>query len=512
MVCMPVPRGFEVTSPFGMRTGQYAGMHWGTDFGRKGGAGGHPVFAVKAGTVTRSGPASGFGQWVTVDHPASVGGGLTVYGHIIPEVAVGTAVREGQRIGRINPDSRTNGNVAPHLHMEWHRYVWAQPGPDRTDPMVHLAGARWPGDNAQQQEKQKEDSVTIFGVDVSYFQDGMSLKRAAAEGMKFAIIRTNDGTFRDRCYRSHMLDAESAGLVTAAYSYLRNPSEGSSLQQQVDTMVAVMGDLKRPVWMDCENAAGLSAAHISEFKRLAEARGVRVIGAYSYRPWWEGSVIGGEPDSHQFGKFWVAGYPSRSTGAPSAIYNGIGGDGAREWDYPLGNQKPSIWQFTDRGTVAGRQVDCNAYRGSVESLRALFYGGGQAPAAGKEDEMSAEAERKIDAIYNQMTGSFKNGEYPGFDIDALYKAAAGKGFKRLTMMEGVAVVVKESLLSGDQLSGPGRDKDGTRTFGGWDVASVIKVARAREFRGLTMAQMVLVSTFGTDEDRQAVAEHIGGMK
>lgn len=142
MPTMPVDKGFYVTSGFGPRWGT---VHYGTDFGRDGGSGGHPVYAVKAGTVTAAGPASGFGQWINLDHPASVGGGLTVYGHIIPEVRVGQAVREGQRIGRINPDSRTNGGVAPHLHLEWHRYVWSPPGPNRLDPMPLLAGARWPG-------------------------------------------------------------------------------------------------------------------------------------------------------------------------------------------------------------------------------------------------------------------------------------------------------------------------------------------------------------------------------
>lgn len=145
MVTMPVDKGFVVTSGFGSRWGT---THWGTDYGRNGGSGGFPVYAVKDGTVTRSGPASGFGRWITVDHPASNGGGLTVYGHIIPELGVGTRVREGQRIGRIDPNSATNGGVAPHLHLEWHRYVWSQPGPDRLNPQTMLAGARWPGESA----------------------------------------------------------------------------------------------------------------------------------------------------------------------------------------------------------------------------------------------------------------------------------------------------------------------------------------------------------------------------
>lgn len=142
MVTMPVPKGFKVTSPFGPRWGT---THWGTDYGC-GDNGNKPVYAVKDGTVTRAGAASGFGQWVTVDHPASNGGGETVYGHVIPEVRVGQKVREGERIARINPDSNTNGGVVPHLHFEWHRFSWVPPGPNRLNPEAMLAGAKWVGD------------------------------------------------------------------------------------------------------------------------------------------------------------------------------------------------------------------------------------------------------------------------------------------------------------------------------------------------------------------------------
>ena len=143
MTTMPVQKGFYVTSQFGQRSG---GFHWGTDFGFAGGSGNRPVYAVKDGTVTRAGAASGFGRWVTIDHPASNGGGETIYGHIIPEVRPGQKVHEGQRIGRIDPSSTTNGGVAPHLHLEWHRYSWVPPGPGRLDPMAMLKGARWPGE------------------------------------------------------------------------------------------------------------------------------------------------------------------------------------------------------------------------------------------------------------------------------------------------------------------------------------------------------------------------------
>lgn len=371
MTTMPVNAGFVVTSPFGARWGT---THWGTDFGLAGGSGGHPIFAVRDGTITRAGAASGFGQWITLDVDAANGGGLFVYGHVIPEVGVGQRVSEGQRIGRINPDSNTNGGVAPHLHFEQHRYVWSQPGPDRLDPMAHaLKGAVWPG----QGQKKEDKMATLFGVDVSEHQNGMSLAAAKREGIEYAIIRTTDGTYKDRCYRSHLEDAESAGLITAAYHYLRNPSEGTTVAQQVQASLEVMGDLKRPMWLDCETPAGLHVDHIREAKRLFEAAGVRVIGCYSYVPYWEGKIAPAEPATREFGAFWVAAYGSNPDGSPSQVYAARGGDNAAQWNYPLGNQKPALWQYGSNAQVAGYSVDINAYRGTRDQLRALFYGGKQ---------------------------------------------------------------------------------------------------------------------------------------
>ena len=421
MTTMPVPKGFVVTSPFGARWGT---THWGTDFGKEGGSGGQPIYAVRDGLITRAGSASGFGQWITLDVDAQHGGGLFVYGHIIPEVTVGQRVIEGQRIGHINPDSNTNGGVAPHLHFEHHRYVWSQPGPDRLDPMQNvLAGAKWVGDSTKE-----ENMGTIFGVDVSEHQDGMSLKQAKREGMEFAIIRTTDGTYKDRCYRSHLEDAEGAGMITAAYHYLRNPSEGTTVAQQVQASLEVMGDKKRPMWIDVETNAGLHVDHIRDCKREFERRGVRVIGVYSYVPYWEGRVAPSEPDSHEFGAFWVAAYGQNRRGKPRDIYPG---DQHRQWDYPLGNQRPALWQFGSNAQVAGYSVDINAYRGTRSELESLFTG-----QAAPEEEPS---EEEMSKLYSQIT-TFISG-YLGPQIDAIQeiwrqlRGPGGQGWEQLGQNE-----------------------------------------------------------------------------
>lgn len=371
MTVMPVEAGFYVTSGFGPREG--GEFHYGTDFGCDGGSGNHLVFAIRSGTVQYAGPASGFGEWVTIDHPADVGGGYSVYGHVIPEVAPGQWVREGQRIARINPDPATNGGFPPHLHLEFHRFMWAPPGPDRVNPMSILVGAPYPDSEAS---AATASSDPLFGVDVSEHQDGMSLQQAAREGISFAIIRTTDGTYRDRCYRSHLEDAEAAGMLTAAYHYLRNPSEGTSVQEQVDASIAVMGDAIRPMWLDVETEVGLSVEHIRTAKQCFEAAGVRVCGVYSYVPYWERRITEGEPDSGEFGALWVAAYGQNRQGDPSLIYPG---NAHPQWDYPLGNQKPRIWQYGSNALVAGFAVDINAFRGTRDELRAIFYGGATPP-------------------------------------------------------------------------------------------------------------------------------------
>ena len=114
----PLGTGRIVTSPFGPRDD---GFHAGTDFGFPGGSANKPVYACASGIVIYAGAAQGYGGpdpagWLVIDHPAGVGV-VTRYGHIIREVARGEHVTAGQRIARINPDSATNGGVAPHLHL-----------------------------------------------------------------------------------------------------------------------------------------------------------------------------------------------------------------------------------------------------------------------------------------------------------------------------------------------------------------------------------------------------------
>lgn len=142
----PLDLGRIVTSPFGPRAG---GFHTGTDFGFPGGSAGRKVYACQSGTVLYHGAAQGYGGpdpagWLVIDSDDDQGGGVFEYGHIVrlPHIRTGSRVSAGEPIGTINPDSASNGNTAPHLHLSYMPYAYAPA--QKIDPMPRLQGALEP--------------------------------------------------------------------------------------------------------------------------------------------------------------------------------------------------------------------------------------------------------------------------------------------------------------------------------------------------------------------------------
>jgi murein DD-endopeptidase MepM/ murein hydrolase activator NlpD len=95
------------TSAFGARNGR---AHEGIDIAAPIGT---PIHAPLAGTVVDSGPATGFGLWVRVEH---ADGTITTYGHVNRSlVSVGEEVEAGEVIAEVGNRGQSTG---PHLHFE----------------------------------------------------------------------------------------------------------------------------------------------------------------------------------------------------------------------------------------------------------------------------------------------------------------------------------------------------------------------------------------------------------
>jgi len=108
----------RISSGFGMRRHPilgYSRMHQGVDFAAPTGT---PVFAAGDGRVAFTGSRGGYGTTVVINH---AGGISTLYAHLSSiqrGLRPGSAVRQGQVIGRVGSTGLSTG---PHLHFEVHR-------------------------------------------------------------------------------------------------------------------------------------------------------------------------------------------------------------------------------------------------------------------------------------------------------------------------------------------------------------------------------------------------------
>ena len=366
------PGTYTVSSGFGPRWGT---NHNGQDFAAPLGT---PIYATEDGVIVEGndrspGSVGGFGNWIWQDSQRECGRDF-VYGHMRHAdiyVRKGDRVKAGQLIARVGSEG---GSTGPHLHFE----EWTAPGRiggKPVDPAPRLRGAKWPGGTTPAPKPTAKGE--IFGVDVSEHQDGMSLKRAKQEGIDFAILRLCDGTYRDRTFSSHLKDAESAGLLVSTYWYLRAPSEGTTISQQVDVIDQQMkGRRDLSVWIDVESVSGsrklLTEKDVHAAKRELEKRGYTVAGIYSGAWYWE-KMPGGEPSMDGLGSLWVSHYGQRNAyGNYRTIYNNEGGANHPGWRYPLGDKLPDILQYGSNGLVAGKYVDVNAFKGTRAELAQVF--------------------------------------------------------------------------------------------------------------------------------------------
>lgn len=372
----PLAAGFILTSPFGPRDG---GMHWGQDIGWPGGSGGLPVYAMAAGRVDRVGPASGFGQWVCIDHPAADGGGYTVYGHIVPEVVAGQRVEAGQRIATIDPDRATNGGVAPHLHIETHESVWVPPGIGRLDPLVWLGQAAYPGGG----------HTVIRGLDFAAARPGAAAVRDAGYAFVVRYLSSGGRSLPGKQllpqeaddYRAHGVEIVSNWESWADRMRDGRPAGIDDARAALDQVLRCGGRRDRPIYFSADwDATEWEQGPIDEYLRgAAEVIGAENVGIY--------------------GGYWPV---------KRALDNGTARWAWQAQAWSGGNVDPRIHllQRNNDGYVSVGGVECD-----VNEARATDYG--QWSYTGKESSMDAEVLRDI---REQLCGQGQRdpGQYAGW--------------------------------------------------------------------------------------------------
>lgn len=398
----PFPKNqIRITSRFAGRINPVTGRaetHSGTDFAAPDGT---PFYAVAGGTVQFIGKASGYGQWIVVDHPASEGGGCAEYGHMWNAFAtglkVGSKVKAGQLLGYVGSNGQSTG---PHLHLTIWQYAYRG---NRVDPETWLANSPYPpvgGGSASATPPAPAPSTggqvgTIYGIDVSDHQNGLPLAMAKAEGYKFCFIKATEGhTYRAKYFRSHLDDARKNGLVVAAYLYVW---WNSTPAQMADAFALHVGDNSIPCILDIEENSGTNPEHWKALIWELNARGYHVPMIYIPKWYWERV---GKPSLAGLPPLWSSAYPAGG-GIGSAVYQKAGGDNGPGWA-GYGGLNVAMWQFTEKASLGGGKwaVDGNAYKGTPEQLQAFLTGKANNNDTDKDMDMTPEQERKLNEVYD----------------------------------------------------------------------------------------------------------------
>jgi hypothetical protein len=221
--------------------------------------------------------------------------------------------------------------------------------------------------------------MTVFGLDISHHQDlGLDMKRCKIEGIEFVFIKATEGsTFTDPEFSINLAKARAAGMLVAAYHYVR--ANATAAAQVVNISRTVPRDV--PVILDIEansiGSAGLKPVH----EIVSTLRTLKYSVPLTYLPKWYWQQIG-KPSLTGLPPLWSSRYPDNVVGtladewrhAPASYWAGYGG------------LDVAVLQFTSSARIAGHApLDANAYPGTKAQLAALL--GGKAAANPKDDDL-----------------------------------------------------------------------------------------------------------------------------
>lgn len=224
--------------------------------------------------------------------------------------------------------------------------------------------------------------MTVHFPDVSNHQGALSIAGASA-----CIAKASEGTgFRDARYTWFRNQASSRGIPFAAYHWLHK----SDVAAQARNAFAVVGR-SVPLMIDDEDTVdGLDVGRTLAFVQAYRGLGGTVSLIYLPRWFWNGH---GRPDLRPLAAAGLALISSHYT-----AYSDTGPGWA-----PYGGVTPTIWQYTSSRPWNGQGVDFNAFRGSVDELRAVFQGERNIDMSMTEDE-----HKDLKALAGRVEALLKN--------------------------------------------------------------------------------------------------------
>lgn len=232
----------------------------------------------------------------------------------------------------------------------------------------------------------------IFGIDISNWQKGVNYGSLSRNGIDFAIIKSTEGnSFKDGMFQTHLNGCRNAGMVVAAYHYVR----GSDADAQLANIKSIVPK-GLSVILDIEDGAG-DMNSIRRLLTLLVAEGYKT--PLIYIPEWYWNKIG-KPSLNNLPPNWWSWYPDNS-GQSRSLEQGINLIPTRIWN-GFGGLPVSIIQFTSTGRIEGYSgnLDLNAYRGTKQDLQNLFsIGSHSGGGGGGEKDMPLNWDSDVAVIY-----------------------------------------------------------------------------------------------------------------
>ncbi len=217
--------------------------------------------------------------------------------------------------------------------------------------------------------REQEVVTTLFYPDVSNrqwssTQDALDfLGKLASEGFAGVVHKCSEGSyFQDPFWQPVRKWCQQNALPYIGYHYVTTDEP----DMQAQTFIGNLGGLN--AMLDWEENGG-DLVNFWSVVHAFNSAGVNVQMAYAPQWYWRRQ---GGGDLSPFMKSGIslvsAAYPG-GTGSALDIYAHSGGDTGEGWA-SYGNATPAGWQFTDKASIGGFVVDCNAYKGTY--IQPLF--------------------------------------------------------------------------------------------------------------------------------------------
>ena len=211
------------------------------------------------------------------------------------------------------------------------------------------------------------------------YQKGLDFQRVKDLGYIAAICKISEAaSYVPNGLDDYFRQIEDAGLIAGAYHFLTSAQGDKQAAFFVDTLNELGGPEGRLVVVDFEDNGTHSPTNrvledfVSGVKRRLNNHPVICYSGYGF---WTGGKDSGDARDYGIDATWDARYPDiRKHDHPQRYFDTVE---SWYWSRPRwGDMRPSAWQFTSAGLVAGQYIDCNAWFSSKDDMLELARRGG----------------------------------------------------------------------------------------------------------------------------------------